>query len=202
MKQATILSAATILSTALAAPAYIPYAINSSEPTIHNKPIAANNGLFWINKPVTATCPSYDPSCPSANTTIISGPTGDACCPNWWMGILEAGGQQVFTTGPSSGGPVGYAAADSSNLIAYRSEESLLSAVNSTDGQTLLLKFSNTEDFSGCDDGTGALRVITAQDNASCVPFAIELRETTAPAVQYYDCVGCETRCNRQDGCH
>lgn len=90
----------TILPAAMAATAYIPYAYNKSHPEIHGLPVAANSLAFWIGKPTTAVCPSYDPDCPSQNTTIITGPTDNSIdggpeTGDFWMGILADGGQAL-----------------------------------------------------------------------------------------------------------
>lgn len=91
---------ATSLPAVLAATAYVPYAFNTSYPEIHGLPIAANSLAFWIGKPTTAVCPSYDTDCPSENTTIITGPTFNSVGGGpedgvFWMGILADGGQAI-----------------------------------------------------------------------------------------------------------
>ncbi|KEQ94277.1 hypothetical protein AUEXF2481DRAFT_264380 [Aureobasidium subglaciale EXF-2481] len=163
-------------------------------PAIDGLPITANNGEFWIGKLTTATCPSYDPDCPSRNTTIISGPT---YAQTWWMGVLEEGGQRIFT--PTNGQP-GYSAADSDNYTPARVSYSYtLQTANTTDGRFLLKYYTrNWAAFPTEDDGVWAVYAQSAgpQGASTCLPFAWELRETTAPAPQYYNCEGCESRCN------
>lgn len=111
MRAFAVLSA--LATAASAAPAYIPYAYNESVPEIHGKPVNANNLAFWIGKNVTATCASWDPNCPSKNTTIISGPTkGFVSNAQFWLGILEEGGQGIYMDIP---GHLQYAAAGTNN---------------------------------------------------------------------------------------
>src|SRR4051812_39003707 len=95
MHSTTLLStlAITLLPVIQAAKAYIPYAWNSSVPAIHGQPVTAYYGIFNIGDRTTGFCPSWDPSCPSKNTTIISGPGDDG---SMWMGSLS-GGQQIYT---------------------------------------------------------------------------------------------------------
>ncbi|KAI4723290.1 hypothetical protein E4T48_00372 [Aureobasidium sp. EXF-10727] len=92
---------------AMAAPAWIMYAYNESVPEIHGKPINADSGFFWINKDAAAVCPDYDPECPAANTTIVSGPVygnGPAAQSTYWfLGILQSGGQQFELAGLDGG---------------------------------------------------------------------------------------------------
>ncbi|KAG9890158.1 hypothetical protein KCU60_g16845, partial [Aureobasidium melanogenum] len=188
MKQSIIAGMAALLSTTLAAPAYVPYVFNTSQPAIDGLPITANNGYFWIGKPTTATCPTYDSACPSQNTTIISGPTYGQ---TWWMGILEEGGQRIFL--PTYAQP-GYSAADSNNFTPSRVSYSyILNTETTTDGH-LLLKYYHS-DWWACPTGEEGVWEVTATlDPAGCLPFAWELRETTAAAPQYYNCEGCESR--------
>lgn len=196
MKQSTFYGLTALLSTtSMAAPAYIPYVYNTSQPAIHGLPVAANNGLFWVGKPTTATCPTYDPSCPSQNTTIISGPTP---VQEWWMGVLEEGGQVIFNP---LGGQFGYAAADSNNKVPLRSSYSYILETETTEDGRLLLKYG-TQDWSACPTNEeGVWTVDEAQYDSSCLPFQLELRETNAAAPQYYNCEGCESRCDSQYGC-
>jgi len=199
----TLAFMATLLPAIHAAPAYIPWAYNPSVPGIHNKTIAANEGTFYINKNVTARCPDYDPDCPAKNTTIITGPTYslDSSEDQWWMGILEPGGQTLFT-GARLHGALQYAAAASGNQIDYRDNpRGFLSTGNATTGGLKLMGSGN--DFAACPNGDGSYTVQVEETlPQGCTRFEMVLEETHAPAVQYYQCVGCEDRCytNRCSG--
>lgn len=193
MKNASVLAAiAATLPFALAGTAYIPYAYNESEPSIHNQPVTANNGWFYINEPTTATCPDSEPDCPSQNTTIISGPTNATSGENFWMDVLEEGGQIIFTNGRAAG-RLGYAAADSNSQLPYLSLTTGVSLGENDDGLTVL-QYEGSDSWSACDNGNGTY-IVEYGSLSACVSFEIVLEETTAEAVQYYDCVGCEDRC-------
>ncbi|CAD0114750.1 unnamed protein product [Aureobasidium uvarum] len=103
MKTFTLVGLLASPLAAVAAPAWTMYAYNESVPEIHGKPINADSGYFWVNKDAAAVCPDYDPECPAANTTIVSGPVnGDGSAAEnsyWFMGILQQGGQQMDTAG-------------------------------------------------------------------------------------------------------
>lgn len=203
MKPMFIMAALSVTSPLLsfAATAYVPYARNASIPEVHNKPITASNGYFYVNRPTTAICPTYEPSCPSKNTTIISGPTYGS---QWWMGILEDGGQELFVENLGLG-RLGYAAADSDNYLPYYSSAGdVLRLLNSTlDGKPIL---SSRGGFSVCEtdsDGSYSIQGMyeTGGPNPGCQGIELVLEETMAPAVQYYACEGCESRCNSRYGC-
>lgn len=200
----------TLLPSTFAAKSYIPYAYNTSVPEIHNRPVVASKGWFALNTSTTATCPSNSTDCPSQNTTVITGPTGNG---QFWMSVLEAQGQVIFSDGPFSGVPLGYAAANTSNYLPYASQDSgVLSLANSTDGARLFLTFEGGEDFAACGEPTTAADghysvnagfVDDSGRDYPCWQMQVYLVETELEPVQFYDCAGCEYRCdNRYDmGC-
>lgn len=184
--------AAAALPAALGAPAYIPYAWNSSVPEIHNQPIAANNLAFWIGKPVTATCASWDPNCPSQNTTIISGPTGSTFDnAAFWMGILADGGQALYSDIP---GRMQYSAVYTNNSASTTKPSYGEFYVEQDDNAGTVVRFGvrGTGHFVACAEA-GAYRVWAwanggwRSETGPCYEFEMSLDETTDAAVNYYD---------------
>lgn len=124
MKTTTLASLMASPLAVIAAPAWTMVAYNESYPEIHGKAITADSGTFWVNNPTSAAvCPAYDPECPAANTTIISGPVyGNGTTAQneyWFMGILQSSGQQMRPAGldNSYGGlPLKYAAVGAAEI--------------------------------------------------------------------------------------
>lgn len=129
------------------------------------------------------------------------------------MSVLEAEGQVVSSDGPFSGVTLGYAAANTSNYLPYVSQYSnVLSLDNSTDGTRLLLTFEGDATFAACGEPTTATDdhysvnagfVDDTGRDYACWQMEVYLLETELEPVQFYDCAGCEYRCdNRYDmGC-
>lgn len=191
MRTSAIIStlAVGLFPSALAAKAYIPYAWNDTAPEIHGKPVNAVYQQFMVDQTVTAVCPSYDTDCPSKNTTIISGPTGDA---TFWMGILNSHGQQIYTDSAyleygSVTGSLGISADTSPFTV------ELDSLINQT-----VLKFNGC-DFVSCPTSSSATlkypskvfalswgSAAFAEADGTCYPFKMMLVDTNASAVDYY----------------
>lgn len=224
MKTFTLAGLMATMPAAMAAPAWTMYAWNESLPEIHGKPINANSGSFFINRPTTAVCPSYDLDCPSKNTTIISGPVygnganglPDNATTYWFMGILEEGGQNVGVKGFESGAGglfVEYAAAESDNYSdEFRSSHGVLVLDNSTMatiGKPVIRETAPSYyadgplGWSACSWDNGTTYRIKSGPQvghnplAGCLNIQIALEMTTAPAPQFYYCEGCEFRCDQ-----
>ena len=183
-----------VLPSTFAATAFIPSVFAPNNTAIHNKPISANNGQFFINSSTTAICASWDPSCPSQNTTIITGPTGSSSS-DWWMGILESGGQQIFTSAGPVGGDLYYAAAGSNNILPYKASRQVFKMATTNDGRPKLVSWYSGIDYSACPVGDGSFTVHNEVLRAGCSSFEFLIQETQAPAPRYYRCVGCQSRC-------
>ncbi|KAH0008436.1 hypothetical protein KCU78_g11239, partial [Aureobasidium melanogenum] len=133
------------------------------------------------------TQPAHPKTQPSSRVPLTAKPGGWA----WWMGILEEGGQRIFL--PTYAQP-GYSAADSNNFTPSRVSYSYILNTETTNDGHLLLKYYHS-DWWACPTGEEGVWEVTATlDPAGCLPFAWELRETTAAAPQYYICEGCESR--------
>lgn len=203
-------AAATLLPLAFAQKAYIATVNSPSNASIHGQTVNANEGQFYIDMPTAAVCPFYDPDCDYNNVTIISGPSytsNNSATEAWWLGILEAGGQELYTVLGPIGGSLYYTAAGSNNLLPYKAGATgFLSLGSTTDGRTKFIGPGGT-DFYACPSDSAYFVLLGYESSvdeplpAGCLAFEMIATETTAKAPQYYNCQGCQSRCYTDAPC-
>lgn len=204
MKLTTTLQAlAALFPTAMAAQAYIPYAWSPNNTLIHNKPISANEGRFFINKETTAV-PPYGGNPDLYNTTIISGPTDGN---RWWMGITGTGGQTLFlgkyypflsyAKWALGSTVIDGKDVDGGFLPSYGTGALTFVLGETGDGQPKLVNTGNyggalgtpsTNGWSACavDDFFSVEAGRRIEYGLECYDFELVLKETDVPAPQYY----------------
>lgn len=194
----TLYTLAAIAPVAMAAQAYIPYAWAPDNALIHNKPISANDGRFYINKDTTAV-PPYGENPDLWNTTIITGPTEGN---RFWMGITGTGGQAIFLSKWSpflsyAKWALGSKDVDGGWLPVYGTRALDFELGQTSDGQTKLvntgryggaLTTPSTNEWSACVVGD-FLEVEAGKRieyGLECYDFEMVLKVSDAPAPQYY----------------
>lgn len=73
----TLPALAAMVPTIMAAQAYLPYAWKPDVERIHNRPVNAVDGRFYINKGTTFVPPPGASASDNYNHTIIKGPIGN-----------------------------------------------------------------------------------------------------------------------------
>jgi len=204
MRNSILPALAAMAVTAEAAKAYIPSVWNSTAPAIHNQLVQAKNGFFEVGGDADGICQDYAPGCPSANSTIISGPVASKYDGNkttdFWLGITDPKGQQIYVYDQK----LKYTL-PRTNVVSGPDESAIngpFSVEYDDLAQGTVLRFQGN-DWAACKtfNVRQGIRTIVQPlvyggslwEHAfgwECTPFKMTLEETDAPAVDHYrrDC--------------